>query len=200
MALKLPDRPVPRPPALVTAPDNWIDWSEHPAAPFIKEADKIVFAELKAKKAAGTLTKWEAYDLRQCVTGLVVDRRRRRMTRDERYRDELAVEAARTPRDRELSEARFAYGVKLMARLDEEREEERRDAAHGALLVFEVEAAPPASTDQEKVRDAGRARVHPDQGGEAPTGRVIKPRRRRRPRLTILQAYADGPDDDDDDY
>ncbi|TFC98957.1 hypothetical protein E3T28_09350 [Cryobacterium sinapicolor] len=198
MALKLPDRPVPCPPTLVIAPDNWIDMSEHPAAPLFKEADKIVFAKLKAKKAAGTLTKWEAYDLRECVTGRVIDRRRRRMTRDERYRDMLAVEAARTPRDRELSEARFAYGVKLMARLDEEREEERRDAAHGSRLVFEVEATPPAASDEEEARDAERARFIPDQGGVA--SRAISPRRRRRPRLTILQAYADGPDDDDDDY
>ena len=198
MALKIPDRPVPRPPALVTAPDNWIDWSEHPAAPFLKEAGKLRFAELKAKKAAGTLTIWEAYDLRECVTGRVIDRRRRRMTRDERYRDLLAVEAARTPRDRELSAARFAYGIKLMARLDEETAEERRDAAHGSLLVFEVEATPPAPTDEEKARDAERARFLPDQGGEATPSPAIRPRRRRRPRLTVLQAYADGPDDDDD--
>ncbi|TFC83860.1 hypothetical protein E3T23_00935 [Cryobacterium cheniae] len=182
----------------MTAPDNWIDWSEHPAAPFIKEADKIVFSKLKAKKAAGTLTKWEAYDLRECVTGLVVDRRRRRMTRDERYRDELAVEAARTPRDRELSEARFAHGVKLMARLEEAEADERRDAAHGSLLVFEVEATPPALTDEETARDAERARFVPDQGGEATPSPAIRPRRRRRPRLTVLHAYADGPDDDDD--
>jgi hypothetical protein len=200
MALKLPERPVPRPPALVTAPDDWIDWSEHPAAPFVKEADKALFAALKAKKAAGTLTRWEAYDLRQCVTGRVVERRRRRMTRDERYRDQVAVEMARTPRERELADARVRYGVKIMARLQEEEATERRDAAHGLRLVFEVEADPPAPTAEEKARDVERARfvaARPQRGSRGSVPRPVQRQRRVLPRISLMQMTTDRREDDD---